>query len=273
MIFSKAQEESGVPPICVGFTYRRTSEAPGVSSVDDDGGASDTTDKLRDFTFACVGFSQRMYPYSPREEGRGAGGGGEGGKPPSRKNRLPHCAGIQALVVEKVLAGENNSDSAINAVAVGKKKKVDEDAREANKGFRFPEGEPGTRQMERHHAFGLIHGRQMQDAVEKLERDAEEQRGRSGQQQQQQERGGGSSDGAGPSQRSPAPQGNAGKLRAYLEGSKGPGYILPSAEFEQKFVKSSGKIWRNMKRHANYVVNFFGAGPGGLTGAGGRGGR
>ena len=33
-----------------------------------------------------------------------------------------------------------------------------------------------------------------------------------------------------------------------------PGYVTPSAEFERKFVKSAGKIVKNMKRHADYIA-------------------
>ena len=33
-----------------------------------------------------------------------------------------------------------------------------------------------------------------------------------------------------------------------------PGYITPSAEFERKFIKSAGKIVKNMKRHADYIA-------------------
>ena len=33
-----------------------------------------------------------------------------------------------------------------------------------------------------------------------------------------------------------------------------PGYVTPSAEFERKFIKSAGKIVKNMKRHADYIA-------------------
>ena len=47
------------------------------------------------------------------------------------------------------------------------------------------------------------------------------------------------------------------------------GWILPSAAFEAKFVKSAGKIWRNMKRHAAYIADAVASGAGGLAGGGG----
>ena len=134
MFFSKAQEEAGYPPICVGIPYRKTSEAPGGSFTDNDGDAADTTDKLGAFKFTCVGYGQRAFPYYPREEdadddasgggggrgGRGGGGGrggavggqqGHGGNNPPRKNHLPYCEGLQILVADKVLPGgaENNN--------------------------------------------------------------------------------------------------------------------------------------------------------------------
>jgi hypothetical protein len=62
----------------------------------------------------------------------------------------------------------------------------------------------------------------------------------------------------------PPPQSSVEKLRAWRESGGQVGIF--SAEFEAKFVKSSGKIWKNMKRHASYIA----AGPGGSMGGGGR---
>jgi hypothetical protein len=57
----------------------------------------------------------------------------------------------------------------------------------------------------------------------------------------------------------PAPEGS---VRRLLEGDKGPGVFFPSAEFEDKFAKSAGKIVKNMKRHAGYVFGLVSNGGG-----------
>ena len=67
---------------------------------------------------------------------------------------------------------------------------------------------------------------------------------------------------------SPAPEGS---VRRLVEGDKGPGVFFPSAEFEDKFAKSAGKILKNMKRHAGYVFGLVMNGPGGNAGKGSSG--
>jgi hypothetical protein len=66
--------------------------------------------------------------------------------------------------------------------------------------------------------------------------------------------------------RSVAPEGS---VRRLVEGDKGPGVFFPSAEFEEKFAKSAGKILKNMRRHAEYVASLAASGPGGVGGMGG----
>jgi hypothetical protein len=37
-------------------------------------------------------------------------------------------------------------------------------------------------------------------------------------------------------------------------GNPNPGYILPSADLEAKFMKQAGKTWKIMKRQGNYII-------------------
>lgn len=241
--FSKAQEEAGVPPICVGVPYWKTSAQPETTEK--------TTDKLGTFKFACVGYSQRAFPFYPTQ--------GEGGKPRGdgpRRTDLPYCEGLQILVADKVTPGLMDKR---HAAARGRDR-LDGSGETAEDGKRRPRDDQLDEAVEQavemlardlDRKLGTRQGTPSSTSEERREGDAPGQ--------------GGKAAGQSPS----PPQTSSEKLRAYVEGSKGPGLILPSAEFEQKFAKSAGKIWKNMKRHAAYIANLAGGvAGGGLPGGG-----
>ena len=299
-----------MPPVCVGIPYRKTSEAPAGDEEVDSPDTTEKLGAFKFTCVGYAQRAFPYYARDrPWEEGGGGEGGGDGNgngdgsgsSKPSKKNHLPYCVGLQILVADKVLPGSNNNNNN-NDNGDDRRGNEDDAAGAAEAGRRRTHvGEPwrptealwdnleksidtikrgGGASQERGRTStgaGAGAGGGEEDkpgagaagtgpSSSSPSSDQGQSQGQGQGQGQGQQRGGGKRLG------SPSQQSDAERLRALIEGSKGPGYVFPSAEFEQKFVKSAGKIWSNMKRHANYIANLVSAGPGGMMGSGGGGG-
>ena len=79
MFHAKSFEDAGAPPICVGFSYRKTAPMPPTDPAAAHGA----------FKFTCVGYGQRAIQDPADRAGR----------------RLPYCEGLQILVADATHTG------------------------------------------------------------------------------------------------------------------------------------------------------------------------
>ena len=83
MFHAKSFEDAGAPPICVGFSYRKTAPMP----------PTDPAAAHGSFKFTCVGYGQRAIEDTAERAGR----------------RLPYCEGLQILVADATQVGRHAS--------------------------------------------------------------------------------------------------------------------------------------------------------------------
>lgn len=264
MFHAKSFEDAGAPPICVGFSYRKTAPMPPTDPAAAHGA----------FKFTCVGYGQRAIE-----------------DPADRASRhLPYCEGLQILVADATHTGRPASgdrrlppDPAAAAALVRdlealRRRRDDAVIALREAAARFPGDRDAIARLEKHareremalrarvaevrDAAGEEKKKARERRAEPTRRDAETET------ETENEISTSSSDRARPSLAeqlraargaAPAPEGS---VRRLLEGDKGPGVLFPSAEFEDKFAKSAGKILKNMKRHAGYVFGLVSNGPG-----------
>ena len=274
MFHAKSFEDAGAPPICVGFSYRKTAPMP----------PTDPTAAHGSFKFTCVGYGQRAIEDTAERAGR----------------RLPYCEGLQILVADATQVGRHASgdrrppaaDPAAAAALVRdlealRRRRDDAVLALREAAARFPgdrEKIAGLEKRARERETALrarvadarVAARDARERREGPSRSVVEHSGneRTDQNGRPLGRDADALSDAPPSlaeqmraarRGSPAPEGS---VRRLVEGDKGPGVFFPSAEFEDKFAKSAGKILKNMKRHAGYVFGLVTNGPGGNSGKG-----
>ena len=239
MFHSQFLNENGVPPVCVGIGYRKTSAAPKTEPAAPHGA----------YKFTCVGYAQRELNV-PGEDVAAA----------ARRRQLPYCEGLQILVADK---------NAVNVDDPRRRLAFERDVLESVKRGRsreFAEQHPEVmakledKIREKEREIRRVDARLAAEAAER----ADEVARRDGDDAL--------SGDARPSTRPRATNDPNHDSNPRADPDGGPGWILPSAAFEAKFVKSAGKIWRNMRRHAAYVADAVAAGAGGLAGGGAGGG-
>ena len=239
---SQFLNENGVPPVCVGVGYRKTSAAPRTEPAAPHGA----------YKFTCVGYAQRELNV-PGEDVAAA----------ARRRQLPYCEGLQILVADK---------NGVNVDDPRRRLAFERDVLESVKRGRsreFAEQNPEVmakleeKIREKELEIRRVDARLAVETAERAEEAA---------------RIGRANARSGDARPSPRPRETNDpndpnrnfEPRADDDGVTG--WILPSAALEAKFVKSAGKIWRNMKRHAAYVADAVASGAGGLAGGGGGGG-
>lgn len=268
MFHAKSFEDAGAPPICVGFSYRKTAPMPPTDPAAAHGA----------FKFTCVGYGQRAIEDPADRAGR----------------RLPYCEGLQILVADATHTGRPASgdrrpppDPAAAAALVRdlealRRRRDDAVIALREAAARFPNDRDAIARLEEHAReremalrARVAEARKVAAGEKKArERRAEPEPTRRGAETETENENENappstsSSDRARPSLAEqlraargavPAPEGS---VRRLLEGDKGPGVFFPSAEFEDKFAKSAGKIVKNMKRHAGYVFGLVSNGGG-----------
>lgn len=291
MFHAKSFEEAGAPPICVGLSYRSTAKMP----------PTDLAANHGQFKFTCVGYGQRAIDGGASTSGASTSG-------PSTR-RLPYCEGLQILVADAtsgtsgiVSSTKHNSQPPIYPVAAAALVRDLETLRRARDdavialrelSVTRPDDTESIEKLEREARQKELALRKRVIEARRVAKDAMEQRGRNYDSSQ---RGSStessdtteSSNTTSTSSEKSESHGNStnptfaerlrggrpsiapeGSVRRLVEGDKGPGVVFPSAEFEEKFIKSAGKIFKNMKKHAGYVGKLVAAGPGGMGGIGG----
>ena len=282
MFHAKSFEDAGAPPICVGFSYRKTAPMPPTDPAAAHGA----------FKFTCVGYGQRAIEDTAERAGR----------------RLPYCEGLQILVADvthtgRHVSGNRRPPSADPVAAAALVRDLEalrrrrDDAvlalREA--AARFPDDRGRIARLEKQAREREMALRARVAEARAAAKEARERR-ESSTVFDDDARGNGRTDSGRRSEtddtendppvptgesssapslaarlraaRGPAPEGS---VRRLVEGDKGPGVLFPSAEFEDKFEKSAGKILKNMRRHAGYVFGLVANGPGGDPGKGSSG--
>ena len=287
MFQAKSFQDAGAPPICVGFSYRKTAPMPPTDPAAAHGA----------FKFTCVGYGQRAIEDTAERAGR----------------RLPYCEGLQILVADATQTGRRASGdrlppSADPVAAAALVRELEalrrrrDDAvlalREAV--VRFPDDREVVARLEKqaHEREMALRARVAEARV--AARDARERREGTSRSSRhpvdddalgdgptnfgRRALGTGTETGGRERPREPTDASSApslaeqlraargaapeGSVRRLVEGDKGPGVLFPSAEFEDKFAKSAGKILKNMRRHAGYVIGLVASGPGGDAGKG-----
>jgi hypothetical protein len=276
MFHAKSFEDAGAPPICVGFSYRSTTPMP----------PTDKASAHGSFKFTCVGYGQRAI------ETRGGVSGAPG---KGSQRRLPYCEGLQILVADATHGGTpshrpNSHPNVMDPVAaktlvrdLETLRRQRDDAvialREAT--VTRPDDSATLEMLERfaRERETALRRRVVQDAVEAQQRG--EARGFGDFPRSATEKETRDPSTASERKETNPPSGNRtsaerlrgnpqtsvaapGTVRRLIEGDKGPGVFFPSAEFEHKFVKSAGAIWKNMKKHVGYIGSVLAAGPGGM---------
>jgi len=257
MFHTAGLRDAGVPPLCLGVTYRKSDPPP----------PTDLSSRHGAYKFTCVGFGQCALgdarAHDPRDPHRPTPPGGAG----PREARLPYCEGFQILVAD-VVSRDRLVPSAEERLALVRRRLSDRRAALE----RLERDLPATPERE---AFAEA----MRDAIrvaergaKALEREAEAERAAA----RPPPRGG--LDATPPRSGPPGPSGpgQAGPRRREEDANKRAEAeaIIDSmtADFDARFVKQAGKILRNMRRHAEYVGRMF-AGGGGAGGGIARGGE